>query len=1047
MYHCDLRFYFIGVRKPLLESVREIAPLQSFTHIFWESGEPEETKTAQADVLIVDLQRTDVRETLRMLAEHKKTDAELIVLADREQTMSFPEDMSFVEDVWIMPVPEAEFVFRFRKVLRDCKRRMDLWQSDQFMNLCINGSPNLIWFKDKEGCHEIVNDSFCKAVNKTKEQVTGRRHAYIWDVEQDDPACIESEQEVMHKRETCVSQETIRTGDGERILTTYKSPLYDLDGSVMGTVGIAVDVTKEQAYEQKIIEKNKMLEMLFSTMDCGVMCHTMDGSRIISINQAALRLLDYESKEALEADGFDWIARTVMDEDKGMLRESISSLTKPGDSISVEYRVQHRDGKIFHVLGNVKLIEEGGELYYQRFLLDFTAYKLRDEQRWARKNQELQYQEQVFGIFSTFLSDNVDDIYMMLDADGKLVEFVSPNIERVLGIPKENVMDDVAQLGRPNYISGKPIGREELVELKPGMSLEPMDTERRNQKTGESKWFHESVYCVLVQGIKKIIIYISDRTREKQVQNALSEALNMAQTANKAKSAFLSNVSHDIRTPMNAIIGFIPLLQEEADQPEHVRDYAQKISAASQHLLGLINDVLDVNKIESGGAVLNISEFNLAELIDEINTIIRPQANAKSQKFEISAISLTNEHLLGDKLRISQILINILSNAVKYTPDGGSIKMTVDELYQVDESYSCIRFTVSDNGQGMSEEYQKIIFEPFSREQNTAWNRTQGTGLGMTITKSLVDLMKGSIKVESRRGEGSVFTVELELRNQKREDDTEFWIKHNVKRMIVADADEEVCCDIVKKMAGTGVEVSYTTGVEQVVDLILGAAEAGNPYDLIMLDWEMKDMDGLAAAHRIREECSEMSPILLFTTSDRKDIEREAHEIGTEHFMQKPFFLSSFKDAIQNLLGTGHKTMRRDTDKNLMLGRRVLVAEDIDINQMVLVKLLGTLGAVCDIAENGQKAVEQFSGSKVNQYDLILMDIQMPVMNGYDATRAIRASAHPQAQTIPIIAMSANAFVDDVRKALDAGMNAHVSKPIVFEHFKKTIRDVLEIKD
>ncbi len=1045
MYHCHVRFYFIGVYDILPESVEKITPLENFTHTFWKSDEPEAETVEKADVLFVNLQCMEVEETLQMLTAHMKEGAELIVLASREQAMSLPEELPAVEDIWMIPMSEQEIGFRFRKWQRDYKRRMDLWQSEQFMNLCINSSPNLIWFKDKEGVHEIVNDSFCKVVNKTKEQVTGRRHAYIWDVEQDDPACIESEQEVMRKRETCVSKEIIQTGDGERILTTYKSPLYDIDGSVMGTVGVAVDVTQERIYKKEINKKNKTLEMLFSTIDCGVMCHSMDGTKIISINRAALQLLDYESQEALEADGFDMIAQTVADEDKERLRECIHSLTRVGESMSVEYSVQHKDGKKLYILGNVKLVEEGGELYYQRFLLDFTAYKLKDEQKWARKNQEIQYQEQLFELFSTFLSDNIDDIYMMLDEEGKKVEFVSPNIERVLGIPWKSAMEDVAKLGRANYLRGEKIEREDLTVLEPGMSLEPMETERIHRTTGERKWFHESVYCVLVQGIKKIVVYISDRTKEKQVQNTLSEALNMAQTANKAKSAFLSNVSHDIRTPMNAIIGFIPLLQEEADNPEHVREYTQKISAAGQHLLGLINDVLDMSKIESGGAVLNISELNLAELIDEINTIIRPQAAAKQQKFEISAIALANEHLLGDKLRINQILINILSNAVKYTQDGGSIRMTVDELHQVDENYSRIRFTISDNGQGMSEEYQKVIFEPFSREQNTAWNKMQGTGLGMTITKNLVDLMQGSIKVESRLGEGTTFTVELELRNQNKKEDPAFWSKHNVTRMIVADEDEDICCDIVKKMVGTGVEVRHTTSGSEASEMIWSAEEEGHPYDLIMLDWKLPDLDGFAIAQQISKKYSGKKPILLFTTYDWRESEREALEIGAEHFLQKPFFMSSFKSAIQKLMGTGQKRMRGDDEKNLLIGRRVLVVEDIDINQMLLAKLLGTLGAVCDVAENGQKAVEMFTNSPADQYDLILMDIQMPIMNGYKATKAIRASAHPGAKTIPIIAMSANAFVDDVRKALNAGMNAHVSKPIVFEQFKKTLREVMGI--
>lgn len=1045
MYCCHIQFYFIGVPDNLSESIEKITPLENFTHTFWRSQEPEAETMAKADVLFVALHHTDAGETLlRTLAAHKKETAELILLATREQVMSLPQDLLAIEDIWTVPMSEKELCFRFQKWQRDYKCKIDLWQSKQFMDLCINSSPNLIWFKDKEGVHEIVNDSFCKVVNKTREQVTGRRHAYIWDVEQDDPACIESEQEVMRKKKTCVSEEIIQTGDGERILTTYKSPLYDIDGSVMGTVGVAVDVTKELIYRKEAIKKNETLEMLFSTMDCGVMCHSINGMQIISINQAALRLLGYTSQEELEADNFNLIAQTVIDEDKEKLRQNISSLTRVGDSVSVEYRVQHKDGKKLYILGNVKLIEEAGELYYQRFLLDFTAYKLQDEQKWGRKNQEIQYQKQLFEVFSTFLSDNIDDIYMMLDVVERRVEFVSPNIERVLGISWESVMDDLAQIGRANYLTGKRIEREELLVLEPGMSLEPMETERIHRTTGEHKWFYESVNCVLVQGIKKIIVYISDRTKEKKVQNTLSEALNMAQTANKAKSAFLSNVSHDIRTPMNAIIGFIPLLQDEADNPEHVREYTQKISAASEHLLGLINDVLDINKIENGGAVLNISKLNLAELIDEINSIIRPQANAKRQKFEISTISLTNEHLFGDKLRINQILINILSNAVKYTQDGGSIKMTVDELHQVDESYSRIRFTISDNGQGMSEEYQKVIFEPFSREQNTAWNKMQGTGLGMTITKSLVDLMQGTIEVESKLGKGTTFTVELELHNQNREDDSKFWSEHHVTHMIVADKDEDICRDIVKKMSGTGVEVRYTTSGNQAVEIIQSERENGKPYDLILLDWKMPDLDGLATAQQIQKQYSEKMPILLFTTYDWTEIEREALEIGGEHFLQKPFFMSSFKDAIRKVSGTEQKRIQNSDEKNLMIGRRILVVEDIDINQMVLVKLLGTLGAMCDIAQNGQEAVELFTGSSTGQYDIILMDIQMPVMNGYEATRTIRASAHPEAKTIPIVAMSANAFVDDVRKALDAGMNAHISKPIIFEHFKKTLREVLQ---
>lgn len=674
-----------------------------------------------------------------------------------------------------------------------------------------------------------------------------------------------------------------------------------------------------QAYRDEIEESGRMLGMLFSTMDCGMMYHSVDGQRVISINKAALRLLDYESQDELQRDGFNAVAQSVLDEDKPKLRECINSLKKVGASANVEYRVRHKDGKLLYILGNVKLVEEHGELFYQRFLVDVTDAKLREKQKWKEKNREIRYQERLFEIFSTFLADNVDDVYIMLNESGTAVEFVTPNIERVLGLSVETVLKNAKELGRFEYITGGGVDHAGLAALKPGMALEPNETKRIHQKTGEEKWFRESLYCVSVQGIKRIVLYISDRTKERQNRDVLSQALEIAQVANRAKSAFLRNVSHDIRTPMNAIMGFTALLREEADSPEHVLEYTQKISDASQYLLGLINNVLDMNKIESGSAVLDVAELNLAELVDEVDAIIRLQAEEKEQSFEIAAVSLTNKHLLGDKLRIKQILTNILSNAVEYTQNGGEIKMWIDELPQIDESYSRICFTISDNGQGMSEEYQKVIFDPFTREQSTAWNQMHGTGLGMAVTKSLVELMNGSIMVTSKLGEGSTFVVELELRIQDKED---------VRRMP----------DPVQKEAA---------------------------------DSEME---------------------------------------------------------------------------SVVKGRRVLVVDDIDVNRMVLVKILKTLGAECDTANNGQEAVEKFAASQPGRYDLILMDVQMPCMDGHEATRMIRAGEHPEAKTIPIIAMSANAFVDDVRGALGAGMDAHVAKPIVLTQLESTIQEVLERK-
>ncbi len=661
----------------------------------------------------------------------------------------------------------------------------------------------------------------------------------------------------------------------------------------------------------------------------------------------------------------------------------------------------------------------------------------------SEKNREIEYQEQLFDIFSTYLTENTGDVYMMVDGETREVEYVSPNLERVLGVSRDDIMSTLKDLGGIMRSGGGEIDFDNLQDLEPGISLETSVNELINPRTGKHKWFQESVYCALVQNRRKIIVYISDRTREREIQDTLTEALKMAQVANKAKSSFLSSVSHDIRTPMNAIIGFVSLLQEKAENPGLVREYAKQIDAASQHLLGLINDVLDMNKIESGSATLNNSEMSLVDIIDEINSIIRPQAKAKSQNFAIFASSIVNEHLQGDKLRINQILINLLSNAVKYTPKGGNIQMRVEEMPQVVEDYSRIRFTISDNGLGMSEEYQKVMFDPFTREDTEIIRQIQGTGLGMAITKSLVDLLGGTIQVQSKPGEGTVFTVELELFIQAREDDPRFWADHHVEKMLVADDDEEVCLNIAGVMKKNNVQTDYSVDGRTVVEMMRAAREDGHPYDLVLLDWKMPELDGLETARLIRENYPEKIPILLFTAYDWGEIEQEAAEIGIHHFMPKPFFVSTLKEAVGRIMG-GIEAERGEERSSVVEGKHILVVDDIEINRIVLVKILGTLGASCDVAGNGQEALEKFEASSPGEYDLIFMDVQMPVMDGYAATRAIRASAHPSAGTIPIIAMTANAFVDDVRDAIESGMDAHIAKPVQLDKLKATVRQVFD---
>ena len=479
--------------------------------------------------------------------------------------------------------------------------------------------------------------------------------------------------------------------------------------------------------------------------------------------------------------------------------------------------------------------------------------------------------------------------------------------------------------------------------------------------------------------------------------------------------------------------------------PEKVREYTRKITASSQHLLGLINDVLDISKIEAGKTVLNLSDENMVDLIENIDAIIRPQMKTKRHTFEVYTRDIRHEHVVMDKLRLNQILLNLLSNAVKYTPEGGHVSLTVQELPQFAKQLAHYRFIVTDNGYGMSPEYQQKIFHAFTREEDSVTNKIQGTGLGMAITKNLLDLMGGKITVDSEKGRGSTFTVDLELHISEHEVDRDFWQKNGIARLLAADDEEVICQNIQMAMEDTGVAVDYVLDGAPAVERVKRAQEEGRPYHIVLLDWKMPGMDGVAAARQIRREIPEGGPIIILTSYDWPEVEEEAREAGVDAFMPKPFFLTSFRQKVDGAL---HHSPEREAEngeqQSLLQGMHILVAEDNEINAEILGELLDMAGATCDICENGQMVTEAFSLSSPEQYQLILMDVQMPVMNGYEATRAIRDLGHPMALTIPIIAMTANAFAEDIRDALEAGMNAHVAKPIDMAVLEQTVAAVLE---
>ncbi|MCI8759070.1 MAG: response regulator [Oscillospiraceae bacterium] len=525
-----------------------------------------------------------------------------------------------------------------------------------------------------------------------------------------------------------------------------------------------------------------------------------------------------------------------------------------------------------------------------------------------------------------------------------------------------------------------------------------------------------------------------DKLREEQElerkihSQQLSEALRAAQIASESKTTFLSNMSHDIRTPMNAVLGFTTLLARDADNPAKVREYTKKITSSGQHLLSLINDILDVSKIESGKVVLNLEKFSLNDVVASVDAIIQPMAKAKRQSFHLEVNGVRHEYLLGDETRINQILINLLSNAVKYTPEEGHIWFRIIGLKQRSSQYERIRIEVEDDGYGMTPEYLETIFDAFTRAENSTTNKVQGTGLGMAITKSIVELMGGTIEVRSEVNQGSLFLVELELRILEEHADRKFWENRGIRRVLAIIGDQECRENVRALVTGGGLEADMAASLEEALDLLAGSRD----FQLVLLDWEA--FSGVQAASAIR--AATPAPILLLAEYDAEGTEAVL-ETGRTGVLAKPFFLSAFRQKVEELWSGGEPEPLQDTS---LEGLRFLAAEDNDINAEILAELLSMEGADCEIVENGRLAVERFQQSAEGEFDAILMDVQMPVMNGHDAARAIRALPRDDAGSIPIIAMTANAFTEDEKASMDAGMSAHVAKPLDLGLLKKVIR-------
>ena len=657
-----------------------------------------------------------------------------------------------------------------------------------------------------------------------------------------------------------------------------------------------------------------------------------------------------------------------------------------------------------------------------------------------RKNTEISYRDELF----KKLSLNVDDVFLMLDAETAKVDYVSPNIERLLGIPWKEVRQDARVLAALHPKDSPDRDKNYLEGLLSGQQRE-WDDEYVHLETGERRWFHIVAMGSEVEGRTKHILVMSDRTADKQVNQALSDAVAAAETANRAKSTFLSNMSHDIRTPMNAIIGFTTLAISNIDDKERVKDYLAKTLASSNHLLSLINDVLDMSRIESGKIHLEEVEVNLSDVLHDLKTIVSGQIYAKQLELYMDAMDVTDEDVYCDKTRLNQILLNLLSNAIKFTPAGGTVSVRVRQLAGQVRGCGQYEFCIKDNGIGMSPEFAKKIFEPFERERTSTVSRIQGTGLGMAITKNIVDMMGGTIEVQTAQGKGTEFTVCVPMRAQTEQRPVEKITELEGLKALVVDDDFNTCDSVTKMLVKVGMRAEWTLSGKEAVLRARQSIEMSDVYHAYIIDWRLPDMNGIEVTRQIRS-LHDDTPIIILTAYDWSDIEVEAKAAGVTAFCSKPMFMSDLRETLMSALGQNQTDAAQELLPRKVAdfkGRHILLVEDNELNREIAQEILREYGFRVDTAENGAVAVEKVCTAAPGSYDLVLMDVQMPVMDGYTATRKIRALDDPARAKLPILAMTANAFDEDRRNALESGMNGFLSKPIVIGDLVQELHKIL----
>ena len=654
------------------------------------------------------------------------------------------------------------------------------------------------------------------------------------------------------------------------------------------------------------------------------------------------------------------------------------------------------------------------------------------------KNTQILYRDEMF----KKLSMNVDDVFLMVDAKTARVDYVSPNVEKLLGITVKQIKEDIYVLGKLHPQDTEGQRSKHLKGLLVNEQRE-WDFEYVHKKTGEQRWFHIIAMGSEIEKKQKCIIVMSDRTADRKMNQALSDAVSAAETANRAKSTFLSNMSHDIRTPMNAIIGFTTLAVSNIENKEKVRDYLGKILASSNHLLSLINDILDMSRIESGKIHLEETKVNLSDLLHDLKTIISGQIHAKQLELYMDAMDVTDEDIYCDKTRLNQVLLNLLSNAIKFTPAGGTVSVRLRQFPSTQKDCAQYEIRVKDNGIGMSQEFAQKIFDPFERERTSTVSKIQGTGLGMAISKNIVNMMGGTIEIKTQKNKGTEFIIRLMFRIQSEQHRVEKITELEGLKALVVDDDFNTCDSVTKMLVKVGMRSEWTLSGKEAVLRAKQSIELGDAFHAYIIDWRLPDMNGIEVTRQIRS-LGDDTPIIILTAYDWSEIEVEAKAAGVTAFCAKPMFMSDLRETLMTALGQKKEQNNDDVlpeaDFNFK-NKHILLVEDNELNSEIATEILTEYGFIVDTAENGAEALEKVSTSKPGTYDLVLMDVQMPVMNGYEATKCIRKLKDPALANISILAMTANAFDEDRKKALESGMDGFLSKPIVIKELVQALKN------